>query len=230
LRLDSFLDEGVVRRVKGIVQDLMAEKGYEFAEVTSSVEELPAGPKLVKVVFDVQEGPMVKVRTINFEGNSAISDGSLKRQMDATKEHWFLSWITGRGTYQEAKFEEDADKIIEYYRNRGYVQARVGQPEIEVIEDSEDGETRWVRLDIPVDEGPRFKVGDFTFDGNTVVKSEFLRPLFKLDEGDWYSEKRIRDGLIKARELYGGGGYFEFTGFPDLQFQDAAAGPMAGPA
>ncbi|MCC7035276.1 MAG: outer membrane protein assembly factor BamA [Acidobacteria bacterium] len=230
LRLDSFLDEGVVRRVKGIVQGLMAEKGYEFAEVTSAVEPLPGGPKLVKVVFDVQEGPQVKVRAINFEGNSAIGDGRLKRQMSATKEHWFLSWITGRGKYQAAKFEEDADKIIEFYRNRGYVQARVGQPELKVLEDSPDQETRWVQLDIPIDEGPRFKVGQFTFDGNSVIRSEFLRPLFKLDQGDWYSEKRIRDGLIKAREAYGGGGYFEFTGFPDLEFQEAAEGPIAGPA
>jgi outer membrane protein insertion porin family len=230
LRLDSFLDEGVVRRVKGIVQDLMAEKGYEFAEVASTVEALPGGPKLVKVVFDIQEGPKVKVRTINFVGNTAVGDGSLKRQMKSTKEHWFLSWITGRGTYQEAKFEEDADRIIEYYRNRGYVQVRVGQPEIKVLEDSADKETRWVQLDIPVDEGSRFKVGQFDFDGNKVVKSEFLRPLFKLKSGDWYSEKRIRDGLIKAREVYGGGGYFEFTGFPDLAFENAAEGPIAGPA
>jgi len=230
LRLDSFLDEGVVRRVKGIVQGLMAEKGYEFAEIVSSVEPLPGGPKLVKVVFDVQEGPQVKVRTINFEGNTAVSDGSLKRQMKSTKEQWFMSWITGRGKYQAAKFEEDADHVIEYYRNRGYVQARVGQPELKVLEDSADKETRWVQLDIPIDEGPRFKVGNFSFDGNKVIKSDFLRPLFKLDQGDWYSEKRIRDGLIKAREPYGGGGYFEFTGFPDLEFQGAAEGPIAGPA
>lgn len=230
LRLDSFLDEGVVRRVKGIVRDLMAEKGYEFAEVTSSVEALPGGPKLVKVVFDVQEGPQVKVRTINFEGNEAVGDGTLKRQMKSTKEHWWLSWISGRGKYQEAKFEEDADHIVEFYRNRGYVQARVGQPELKVLEDSTDQQTRWVQLNIPVDEGPRFKVGKFEFDGNTVIKSDFLRPLFKLNAGDWYSEKRIRDGLIKSREVYGGGGYFEFTGYPDLQFQMAAEAPLAGPA
>jgi outer membrane protein insertion porin family len=230
LRLDSFLDEGVVRRVKGIVRDLMAEKGYEFAEVNSTVEPLPGGPKLVKVVFDVQEGPQVKVRTINFEGNEAVGDGTLKRQMKSTKEEWFLSWITGRGKYQEAKFEEDADHIVEYYRNRGYVQARVGQPDLKVLEDSADKETRYVQLDIPVDEGPRFKVGKFEFDGNTIIKSDFLRPLFKLNAGDWYSEKRIRDGLIKSREMYGTGGYFEFTGYPDLQFQNAAEGPIAGPA
>jgi outer membrane protein insertion porin family len=230
LRLDSFLDQGTVRRVKGIIRDLMAEKGYEFAEVNESVEELPGGPKLVKVVFDVKEGPKVKVRKIEFVGNTAIGTGTLKRQLKATKEEWFLSWITGRGTYQEAKFEEDADKVVEYYRNHGYVQARVGQPEIKVLEDSDDKETRYVQLNIPVDEGPRYKVGQFNFDGNTVVKSEFLRPLFKLRTGDWYSEKRIRDGLIKARELYGGGGYWEFTGFPDLEFHDAAEGPIAGPA
>ena len=230
LRLDSFLDEGAVRRVKGIVRDLMAEKGHEFAEVTSKVEELPGGPKLVKVVFDVQEGPKVKVRTIDFQGNSDVGDGTLKRQMKSTKEHWFLSWITGRGTYQAAKFEEDADKLVEYYRNRGYVQVRVGQPQIETIEDSKDKETRWVKLNIPLEEGERFKVGQFDFNGNTIVKSEFLRPMFKLKPGDWYSEKRIRDGLKKAQEVYGAGGYMEFTGYPDIKPLDKAEGPLAGPA
>ena len=230
LRLDSFLDQSVVKRVQGIVRDLMAEKGYEFAEVTPTVEPLPAGPKLVKVVFDIKEGPQVKVRSINFNGNTAVSDRALGRQMKGTKAHGWLSWITGKGKYQEAKFEEDAEKIVEYYRNRGYITARVGQPEIKVIEDSADGEVRWVQLDVPVDEGPRYKVGEFAFAGNTVIKTEFLTPLFKIKKGDWYSDKPIRNGLIKAREIYGQGGYFEFTGFPDLDPQEAASGPMAGPA
>jgi outer membrane protein insertion porin family len=230
LRLDSFLDQAVVRRVQGIVKSFMADKGYEFAEVTSSVEALPTGPKLVKVVFDVTEGPKVKVRALNFIGNSAVGDGALGRQMKSTKSHNFLSWITGKGTYQEAKFEEDAEHIVEYYRNKGYITARVGQPEIKVLEDSEDKETRWVQLDIPVDEGARYRVGDFKFDGNKVVKTEFLAPLFKMKTGDWYTEKNIRKGLEKARELYGGGGYFEFTGYPDLEPVAAAEGPIAGPA
>jgi outer membrane protein insertion porin family len=230
LRLDSFLDPAVVRRVQGIVKDLMAEKGYEFAEVTSTVEPLPSGPKLVKVVFDVTEGPKVKVRTINFNGNVEVSDRSLARQMKSTKTHGWLSWITSKGTYQEAKFEEDAEKIVEYYRNKGYITARVGQPEIKTLEDSADKETRWVELNVPIDEGPRYKVGELKFDGNKVVKTEFLEPLFKLKPGDWYSDKPVRNGLIKAREVYGAGGYFEFTGFPDLEPIPAAEGPVAGPA
>lgn len=230
LRLDSFLDQSVVKRVQGIVKDLMAEKGYEFAEVTAAVEPLPAGPKVVKVVFDIKEGPQVKVRTINFDGNVEVSDGALGRQMKGTKAHGWLSWITGKGKYQEAKFEEDAEKIVEYYRNKGYIAARVGQPEIKVLEDSADKETRWVELNVPIDEGERYRIGEFAFDGNKVIKTEFLAPLFKLKKGDWYSDKPIRNGLIKAREVYGGGGYFEFTGFPDLEPLEAAKGPVAGPA
>jgi outer membrane protein insertion porin family len=230
LRLDSFLDQSAIRRTTGLLREMMAEKGYEFAEVTPLVEELPSGPKLVKVTFNVDQGPKVKIRDIEFVGSEAVGDGALKRQMKSTKEHYWLSWITGRGTYQEAKFEEDADKIVEYYRNRGYIEARVGQPEIKTLEDSADKETRWIQLRVPVTEGPRYRVGEFTFEGNTVVKSEFLRPMFKMKSGDWYSEKRIRDGLKKAQEVYGGGGYMEFTGFPDLQPQAAASGPMDGPA
>jgi outer membrane protein insertion porin family len=230
LRLDSFLDQSTVKRVQAIVKSFMAEKGYEFAEVTSSVEPLPAGPKLVKVVFNVVEGPKVKIRTLNFDGNVAISDRALARQMKSTKARSMLSFITGKGTYNENKFDEDAEKVIEYYRNKGYITARVGQPEIKVLEDSADKETRWVQLNIPIDEGKRYRIGEFKFEGNKVVETKFLEPLFKLKKGDWYSDKPIRNGLIKSREIYGAGGYFEFTGFPDLEPLDAAEGPIAGPA
>ncbi len=230
LRLDSFLDQGAVRRVEGIVRGLMAEKGHQMADVRGRVEALPGGPKLVKVVFDISEGPKVKVRDIEFIGNERISDGRLKRKMKETKEQWFLSWITGRGTYQEAKFEEDADKVQEYYRERGYIQARVGTPEIKTLRDSPDKKTRWVQLRIPVTEGLRYRIGEIKFEGNTVIKTEFLQPLFKLEAGEYYSEKKVRKGFEKAREVYGGGGYFEFTGFPDMKFLDPAVGPVVGPA
>jgi outer membrane protein insertion porin family len=230
LRLDSFLDQGVVRRVEGILRNLMAEKGHQFAEVSSKTEELPGGPKLVRVMFDVNEGPKVKVREIEFVGNQEVSDGSLKRRMKETKEHWFLSWITGRGTYQATKFEEDAEKVEEYYREHGYIQARVGTPEIRTIEDSGDKETRWVQLRIPVTEGNRYRVGTVTFDGNKVVNTDFLEPLFKLKRGEYYSEKNVRKGFEKAREIYGAGGYFEFTGYPDMEFLDTAEGPVEGPS
>jgi len=220
IRLDSFIDPGLIRQVEGIVRDLLAEKGFQYASVTHEIKSMPGGPKLVHITFVMNEGPKVKIRKVDFEGNTKISDGTLKGELKNNKEQWMFSFITGRGTYQEAKFEEDAELLQEFYRNQGYIAARVGQPQLEVLADSSDGKTRYVELKIPVQEGERYKVGNFAFEGNKVAKAEGLRPLFKLKEGEFYSEKKIRKGLEQARELYGTGGYWEFTGYPDLKPRD----------
>ena len=220
IRLDTFIDPGLVRKVEGIVRDMLKEKGFQFAAVTHEIQEMSGGPKLVHLTFHMDEGPKVKIRTLNFVGNKAISDRALKRQMKENKAQWWLSWISGRGTYQENKYEEDADKVTQYYRDRGYLKARIGEPDIKFIEDSKDKKTRWVELRIPVTEGQRYKIGEFAVAGNTVVKSEFLKPLFKLNNGEYYSEKRVRKGIEKAQEIYGAGGYMEFTGYPEYKFSD----------
>ncbi len=220
LRVDSFLDPGVIRRVETMLREMMAEKGFTDAEVTHTITPVAGGPKIVNVSFNVSEGPKIKIREIEFVGNSAMGDRTLGRKMKENKPKGMLSFITGGGTYKEDKFEGDADKVIEFYRNSGYVRATVGQPELKVLENTKDGKTRWIALRVPVTEGPRYRLGEFGFEGNTVVKAEALRPLFKVKPGEWYNEKHVRDGLKKAQELYGGGGYMEFTGAPDLKPKD----------
>jgi outer membrane protein insertion porin family len=222
LRLDSFLDAGTIRRIESVLREMMAEKGYSSADVSHAITPVAGGPKLVNVTFTVGQGPKIKIRDIEFTGNVAKSDRTLQRKIKDNKPKGFLAFITSDGTYKEAKYESDADLIQAYYRTEGYVRARIGQPEIVRLEEAKDGKTRWIQLRIPVTEGPRYRVGDFAIDGNTVVKTDALRPLFKVKMGEWYNEKRVREGLVKAQEIYGGGGYMEFTGFPDLKLSDEA--------
>jgi outer membrane protein insertion porin family len=239
LRLDSFLDQNVIRRVETVLREMMGEKGFITAEVSHTLTPVAGGPKLINVTFQINDGPKLKIRDIEFIGNTAMSDGALRGKMkDNKKPNPFWGWITRGGTYNADKFEADADLIVAHYRNEGYVRAQVGQPEIRTLQDSRDRKTRYIQLRIPVTEGARYRVGDFSVAGNTVVKSEALTPLFKVKKGDWYNEKEVRDGLVKAREIYGAGGYMEFTGFPDLKLSDEpednvpaalAAPPAAGP-
>jgi outer membrane protein insertion porin family len=220
IRLDTFIDPGMIKKVKGIVLAMLAEKGYQYASVTPEVKQLPGGPKLVNLTFHIKEGPKVKIDSVVFVGNKKIDVLSLKRQMKNNKGQWLpwpVGWVTGHGTYQEAKYEEDADKVMGYYRDHGYIAARIGDPELKVIEDSKDRRTRWVQLRIPVSEGDRFRIGKLEFADNKVVKTEGLQMMFKMKPGDWYSDKAVRKGLEKAREVYGQLGYFEFTGYPDLR-------------
>jgi outer membrane protein insertion porin family len=220
IRLDTFVDPGLIRRVSGIVRDMLKEKGFQNAEVTTEIQPMPGGPKIIHLTFHMSEGPKVKIRKITFTGNKAASSRTLKRKMKDNKELWFLSWITSRGTFQETKFDEDADKITSYYRERGYIRANVGVPEQKFLADSKDKKTRYIELRIPITEGRRYKVGDFEIAGNTVVKSEFLKPLFSTKPGEYYNEKLVRKGVEKSREAYGSIGYWEFTGFPEYKFRD----------
>jgi outer membrane protein insertion porin family len=220
IRLDTFIDPSLVRKVSGIVRDMLKEKGFQGAEVTPEIVVMPGGPKLVHLTFHMSEGPKVKIKRIVFTGNKVMSSGTLQGRIKANKPVWMFSFINGRGVFQETKFDEDADKITEYYRDRGYIRANVGVPEQKFLSDSADKKTRWIELRIPISEGKRYKVGNVEFAGNTVVKTEFLKPLFKLVPGEYYVEKNVRKGMEKAREVYGGGGYWEFTGFPDYKFRD----------
>ena len=223
IRLDTFIDAALLKKASGIIRDMMREKGFQFAEVRPEIEELSGGPKLVKLTFQMDDGPKVQIKNVDFIGNKAVSDGDLQGAMKQNKERWFLSWITGRGTYQENLFEEDAQRIVERYREKGYIFAQVGAPELKYLGDSKDGSTRWVELRVPVVEGERYRIGNFNFEGNTVVKSDALRTLFEVKQGDWYSQKKVRKGFQKTQEVYGSLGYYEFTGYPEPVARDPDA-------
>jgi outer membrane protein insertion porin family len=233
IKLDSFIDPGKIRSVTTVVRELYAAEGYQFAEVKPETKAVEGGTKLVHVTFHVTEGPKVRIRDIDFVGNKAVSDGKLNRKMKENKEKGFFGFITGGGTYKEDKFADDAQLITDAYRDEGFIMAQVGQPQMRTLEDSPDGRTRWIQLQVPITEGKKYAVGNFDFDGNKVVKSEALRPLFKLEKGETYSQKKIKKGLEKAQEIYGSGGYMEFTAYPDLKPRDqpaegdAANGPPA---
>ena len=217
LRLDSRIGPGVIRRTEGLLREMWAEKGFQFAEVTHEITPLAGGPKVVQLTFNIDEGPKVQVSDISFVGNDNMSERSLKGQMRNTKERWLFSFLGGRGTYRPLGFEQDADLLVAHYRNNGYIDAQVGQPELEYLDEAEDGESRPVRLRIPVSEGARYRVGTLGFDGHDVVRAEALNAIFSgLEPGDYYSEQVVRDAFDVAREAYGAIGYYEMTLFPDL--------------
>ena len=122
VRMDSFINDSSIRRTKAIIRSMLSEKGYLDSTVTHEVKPMPAqGAKTVHLTFTIEEGPKYIVRDIDFVGNKAVSDRSLKRRMKETKERWLFSFVTGRGTYKDSKYEEDAEKVQGYYRDEGYL-------------------------------------------------------------------------------------------------------------
>jgi outer membrane protein insertion porin family len=225
LRSDGFLDERMIRGAAGVLREMFADKGYPDAVVTTKTAPLP-GQKLVGVAFTARPGPRLRVRDVEFIGNHALTDYDLNGLVKANRPENLFSFATGGGVFNAAKFSDDAERVENAYRDRGFIQVRVGQPEVRPLDDSVDGLTRWVQLRVPVTEGRRFRIGSVSFDGNSALPTATLGSLFKLKTGDWYSQQAIRDGLEKAREVYGAAGYMEFTGFPELKPNDDPATPV----
>lgn len=218
VRLDSPIDDATVRRVAGVVKELYAEKGFQYASVTPTQRPAPGGPKLVHLTFNIEQGPKVKIRDVQFDGNVQVSDGDLRSQLKVNKPRGFLAFIGGGGTYQEAKYAEDAQALTMYLRNKGFVFAVVGQPQLEILEDSDDGKTRWVRLRIPVDERDRYRVSKFELAGNETIRTEALMPFFKkVKLGDYFNYQPIGKAREKLAELYGSVGFMDFDAYPDLK-------------
>lgn len=218
VRLDSPVDDSVIRRVAGVVKELYAEKGFQYATVTPTQKPAPGGPKLVHLTFNIVQGPKVKIRDVQFDGNTNISDGDLRAQLKVNKPRGFLAFIGGGGTYQEAKYAEDAQALTAYLRDKGYVYAVVGQPQLDVVEDSDDGKTRWVRMRIPVDERDRYRVSKFEVAGNETIRTEALLPFFKkVKVGDYFDFTPIGKAREKLSELYGSFGFMDFEMYPDLK-------------
>jgi outer membrane protein insertion porin family len=218
VRYDTFIDESVIRKVRQIIRELYAAQGYNDATVDVETAPMPGGPKLLRLTFDITEGPKFRLVEVDFEGNEAISDGKLRDQMDRNKPHNWLSWITSSGEYRELEFEEDAQRVLDYYQNNGYLRARVGTQQIERLGDSEDGTVRNIRLVIPVDEGEKYTIGTISIEGNTTVRTEFLRDLFDVEEGDVYNREAFVKGYQSAREVYGAFGHMDFTMTPTMLF------------
>jgi len=229
VRIDTFVDEAKIARIKKTIGDMLAELGFPDATVTSALQGLPGGPKAARLTFTINEGPQIKIRQIEFDGNTAFSDGKLAGVMKHNRSKRWFPIPSFNNTYKQTGFEEDADLVVSFYRDRGYISARVGQPTLQTLEDTADGRTRWVALHIPVSEGGRYRIGNLSVDGSQEVPAAYLLSLFKTRSGEVYSEKTFRDGLTKARELYGALGRFEFTAYPDLAPRDEASDLGAGP-
>jgi outer membrane protein insertion porin family len=217
IKVDTFYDLGKVKRVESIIRDLLHEKGRPFGTVKHDMKAL--GGAGAQVSFIIDDGPETKVKEIKFNGNRIFSEGTLKRKMKKIKERtfWTFSWITGKSTYTEEKWQEDQQKLQDFYLDHGYVTAQVGQPALTYI-DGKAGffhkhPAKWIRLDIPVSEGSQYRVGEVKFEGLTVFKEPSVRPIFKLETGDVYQESKLKKGYEKIRDFYGQLGYFQWTGF-----------------
>jgi outer membrane protein insertion porin family len=203
------LDLGELARLKGAIEQLYEDKGFRFAQVTLQIEEVSASDRRVLVTVD--EGSKVKIGQIVFDGNEVFSQGKLRRAMKKTKKSNIVTRIRKRDVYNPATVQEDLELVRDLYRQQGYKNVVIGEPEV-AIKTNKRGEVpssgkRRLTISIPIEEGERWKLGDIIIEGNEVISDDVLRRAFAQPKGGWLRSDVIEKGIEQIQEFYNNTGY-----------------------
>ena len=217
-----------VNKIKGYYID----KGYTRVEVNPTTEADSTGR--VTVTFNVKRGKKVKIDSLIFVGNEQLSDIKLQTKMEKTHDvHYFWKlrfWTKAfwkKSRYIENDFREDLGKVIDYYNEQGYRDARVMSDtvwdvpadELKVSEKNKAKQDR-VKVRVNIYEGQRFYFRNITFSGNTVYGDDVLSRALRIKKGDPYNKKDLEQNLTynpsgtDITSLYMDNGYLFFRATP----------------
>ncbi len=188
-----------LRSARNAIASEYEERGYPDTEVSSRVEEDDDGRQTV--VFEISEGFRTVIREIEFSGNSFASASTLRGVMESRPQSLF-----NRGIFQEGLLEQDRRQIEQYYRERGYIDARVVDIITEIERDEED-ERNYVTLSVFVEEGQRWTYGGMEFQGNTLFSDEQLSDRLRLTPGNVLNQQRLEADFQRVADLYFENGY-----------------------
>ena len=195
--IDRFQIDRSARRV----EELYRGKGYYFVRVNIDEEEL-ADTGLV--IFRVLEGNQLKVTGIRFSGNEAFDNKKLRREINTKKANIFR-----KGQLDDAVLDVDTSNLIEFYRDRGYLDVRTDR----LVQPAPNG--REAIVTYLIEEGPLYTMREVQVD---IVSPEGAEPVFgraqiaglmTIKPGDVYSVRDLNESIEMITNAYGQMGYVD---------------------
>lgn len=206
----TVLRKNVVNEDVQKILKLYHQDAYFNAEVSSDIS-FPQDPRKAVVTFNIKENNKVHLKKISFTGNEHFSDRKLRGVMQTKQKTFLLSLFTDRGVLQNDVLETDVDRLTAFYHDRGFMDAKVGTPEITREKDG-------FYIDIPIQEGERYKVKNVEIEDPEGVKEvSELKEKMELKPSDYFSREKLRDDMDKITKTYMDDGYAYTEVVPRVQ-------------
>jgi outer membrane protein insertion porin family len=181
------------------VKKLYTDEGYYLAEVQTYTSK--RSDTEINLTFNIKEGNKVLIKSISFEGNHAFTAKRLKKAME-TSEEWMFSWLTGAGTYKEEELKNDQALLTDLYLNNGYLNAKVGEPKVELLPDKSG-----LKVSIGITEGEQYRIGSIGFRGELLQNAPELNKVVKEKSGEIFSRANLRNDVFALTDVYADKGY-----------------------
>lgn len=202
-RPNMALDERQVKEDAEKIREYYQKTGYNQVSVNYAIERDRA-TSFGTVIFRIKEGERVKIAAVRFVGNEHVKARRLKKEME-TKRWWMFSWLLGSGRLKDDEFEDDLDKLRDYYREEGYLDVEIAPDRIVFDYPKPD---RLV-ITIHIEEGRRYRIGDVTFTGNKLHPSAILRRVIRQRTGTVFTPSKLDKDVERLEDFYGHDGYLD---------------------
>jgi outer membrane protein assembly complex protein YaeT len=167
-RLGIPADPSALQRVALAIRSALNELGHPDASVRIERHETPNAT--VSICFDIDDGPLLPVRQVSFRGNPEFSSRLLHRQMHSIAPWQPFASFRSKVAFTREAFEDDRQRILTYYQDHGYPEARVGNPQVLRTSEPPRSLFPWPRaaahpalaLSIPVEAGPYYQLQSIT--------------------------------------------------------------------
>ena len=199
------IDAYDIRRAREEILRKYREAGYLYADVELNERVLAEEGR---VVYRINEGPRVRVREIRLEGNRSFTSWRLKPNIRTQKAMWILRV----GAFDEDVAERDAVQIQQFYRDEGFLDARVGYA-LEFDEVSRSDLT----VVFVIEEGVRYRIDEITVAGNTAFDDAQLIASMALEPGLVMRDEVMRQDRRRIGDMYGEIGYVD--AFVDARYE-----------
>ena len=180
------------------IRDFYHERGHYTVDLGYD-SRLDDGHR--RVLYTVDSGSPVRVVNVKIEGNVELADEELRRQM-LTR----ASSILSRKLLVPEVLEEDIRGIRSLYRNAGFLEARVGAPQIRLSTSADRAE-----VTLMIDEGPRFTIAGLGLPEGLVVSPDELRDWTGLEFGQVFSPVGLLQAESRLRRQ------LDERGYPDAR-------------
>ncbi|MCW5622051.1 MAG: outer membrane protein assembly factor BamA, partial [Burkholderiales bacterium] len=193
------LDRALLQRAEQELKTQYLSRGKYAAQVTTTVT--PLERNRVAIQFNVVEGGVAKIRQINFVGNQAYKEKTL-RGLFVLRTPGVLTWYSKNDQYSRQKLEADLETLRSFYLNQGYLEFTIDSTQVSISPDKKD-----IYLTVNITEGRKFKISDIRFAGNLIVPEKDLRDLLRLKPGDQFSRERLTESTKLMADRLGNDGY-----------------------
>ena len=180
--------------------DIYRLSGRFAAEVVPKVIRLENNR--VDLIFEVDEGELIKIESIRFIGNEAFSDFALRQVISSRKRRWW-AFMSGVDKYDPARLDYDVRLLRQFYLSRGYAEINVERVQGGLLQDRSG-----FAVTFSITEGPRFKFGDISIESEIEnLDLQELVDAVSAERNDWYDSRVIEEGLLNITNELGNLGY-----------------------